>query len=187
MKLEFPEKILTDRFRLERLRYEDAEEIFYCYASKSIATKYVSWPTHKSIVDTRNFLNYAVAAWDKGIDYSFSIRLNKDGRLVGSIGIINEAGKIQIGYIVSPTFWGQGIATEACVAIVSLLKKMKEVFRIGSFVDAEHLSSARVLKKAGFIEEARLEKWFRFINQGNTPKDCILFSYPIETKSIPDE
>jgi ribosomal-protein-alanine N-acetyltransferase len=179
MKLEFPELIQTDRLRLRRLRYEDAEEIFYCYASKSIATKYVSWPTHQSITDTRDFLQYAVTAWDQGTEYSFSIRLKSNSRLVGSIGLINEAGKVQIGYILSPNFWGQGIATEACVAIVTIVKNIKSVFRIGSFVDAEHLQSASVLKKAGFVEEARLKEWFRFINQGNAPKDCILFRYPL--------
>jgi len=34
-----------------------------------------------------------------------------------------------------------------------------------------------VLRKCGMVEEARLPKWFRFINQGNEPKDCILFRF----------
>src|SRR5688572_22233103 len=169
MNLKLPTRIETDRLVLQRLRYEDAEEIFYCYASKSEATRYVSWPTHESITDTRNFLKYAVLAWDQGTDYSFSIRIKKDNRLVGSIGAINDLGKIQIGYIISPTFWSQGIATEACKAVVKILASIPEVYRIGSFVDADHAISARVLTKCGFMEEAWLEKWFRFINQGNTP------------------
>jgi ribosomal-protein-alanine N-acetyltransferase len=126
------------------------------------------------------FLQYAVRAWNQGSDYSFSIRLQSDNRLVGSIGAINEAGKIQIGYILSPTFWGLGIATEACIEVVRLLKSMKSVYRIGSFVDAEHAASSRVLIKSGFREEARLANWFRFVNQGNIAKDCVLFSYPLD-------
>ena len=183
MQLEIPEIIQTDRLWLQRLRYEDAEEIFYCYASKPAATRFVSWPTHQSIEETRGFLSYAVSAWDKGLDYSFAIRLKIDRRLVGSIGIINEAGKIQIGYIVSPTFWGQGIATEACREVVNLLQNLNGIYRIGTFIDAEHAVSARVLEKSGFVEEARLKNWFRFINQGNKPKDCILFNYPMQEKN----
>ncbi len=181
MKLRLSECFETDRLILQRLRYEDAEEIFYCYASKSEATKYVSWPTHQSITDTQDFLTYAVSAWELGTDCSFSIRLKKDNRLVGSIGAVNDLGKTQIGYIVSPLFWGQGIATEACRALVKLLSGITEVYRIAAFVDADHSISVKVLDRCGFVKEARLEKWFRFVNQENTPKDCILFRYPLKS------
>jgi hypothetical protein len=40
------------------------------------------------------------------------------------------------------------------------------------------MASVRVLQKAGLVQEARLEKWFRFVNQGGQPKDCLLFKIP---------
>jgi ribosomal-protein-alanine N-acetyltransferase len=176
--LGFPERITTDRLNLARLRYEDAEEIFYAYASKTEATKFVSWPTHKSLRDTRSFLRYSIGAWNAGNDYSYSVRLKENNRLIGSIGAIHDDGKIQFGYILSPTQWNKGYATEMCRALMDVLKTMKGVYRIFTFVDVENFASANVLMKAGLEEEGRLEKWFRFVNQGNEPRDCILFRFP---------
>lgn len=170
-----PAKIETERLHLERLKYEDAEEIFYAYASKPEATRYLSWATHQSIDETRTFLKYAVDSWNYGTDFSYSIRLKKNGLLIGSIGIINDNGKVQLGYVISPNHWRKGYTTEACMRILSILKNFPELYRIGTFADADNLASIRVLKKCGMVEEARLPKWFRFINQNNQPKDCILF------------
>jgi [ribosomal protein S5]-alanine N-acetyltransferase len=179
MKLQLPENIVTERLILQRLRYEDAEEIFYTYASKPEATRFVSWPTHQTIGDTRSFLMYAHSAWEAGTDYSYSIRLRGSNRLVGSFGIMNDTGKIQFGYILSPTQWNRGYATEVCVQMMTLLKKERGLYRVGTFVDIENEASVKVLKKSGLQEEARLPKWFRFVNQGNAPRDCILFVLPL--------
>lgn len=179
MRLHLPEKILTERLILQRLRYEDAEEIFYTYASKPEATRFVSWPTHTSVNDTRSFLAYAHSAWETGIDYSYSIRLKGSNRLIGSFGVMNDLGKIQFGYILTPTQWNLGYGTEACRKMMELLKTEKEIYRIGTFVDTKNEASIKVLQKSGLKEEARLDKWFRFVNQGNEPCDCILFYLPL--------
>jgi len=176
MKLRLPEKIETQRLVLERLKHEDAEEIFYTYASKPEATRFMAWPTHKSLKDTRSFLRYAVAGWEQGIDYSFAIRLNGNNRFIGSIGILNDNGKIQFGYVLSPTQWGNGYATEACSALIGVLKTIPEIQHIGTFVDVENVASRKVLLKAGLTEDFIFSKWFAFVNQNNELKDCVLFS-----------
>jgi ribosomal-protein-alanine N-acetyltransferase len=176
IRLSMPARIETDRLLLQRLKYEDAEEIFYAYASKPEATRYLSWATHESVDDTRLFLKSVVDSWDYGADYSYSIRL-KNRVLIGSIGMLHDNGKVQIGYVISPTQWGKGYTTEALSALLNILRNLKDVYRIGTFVDVDNAASIRVLQKCGMSEEARLEKWFRFINQGNKSKDCILFRF----------
>jgi ribosomal-protein-alanine N-acetyltransferase len=179
VRLNLPTKIITERLLIQPLKYEDAEEIFYGYASKPEATRFVAWPTHKSIDDTRNFLRYVISAWKMGTEYAFSIRSLESGRLVGSFGVINDNGKLQFGYILNPSQWGNGYATEVCKAMMKLLSLQEGVYRIQSFVDVENTMSANVLNKCGLVEEARLPNWFRFVNQGDTPKDCILFRLPL--------
>lgn len=179
IRLSFDEYIETERLLLQRLRYEDAEEIFFAYASKPEATKYVSWPTHSTIDDTRSFLANAHKAWTAGKDYSFSIRLKTSGHLIGSFGVINEEGKLQFGYTISPSHWNQGFASEAVLEMMSRLKQQEGVYRISTFVDVDNVASQKVLVKAGLVKEGVLPKWFRFINQGNTPKDCVLFRLPL--------
>lgn len=172
--LRLPEVLSTDRLLIQRLRYEDAEEIFHAYASKPEATRYVSWPTHVSLSDTRAFLQYAVRAWKQGIDCSYSLRLRHNNRLVGSLGVMNENGRVQFGYILSPTQWGQGLATEACRAVLPLVQAQPGVYRVGTFVDADNVASSRVLEKCGLVAEAKLSGWFYFVNQ-QAVKDCILY------------
>ena len=176
IRLTLPAKIETERLLLQRLRYEDAEEIFYAYASKPEATRFLSWATHRSVDETRTFLKYAVESWNFGTDYSYSIRL-KNGILIGSIGIINDNGKVQLGYVISPAHWRKGYTTEACTRILAMLRSCGGIYRIGTFVDADNTGSIRVLVKSGLAQEARLPKWFRFINQENEPKDCIFFRF----------
>lgn len=178
MHVSLPEQIETKRLILQRLRYEDAEEIFYTYASKLEATKYVSWPTHQGICDTRRYVTYAIQGWNMGIDYTFGIRVKETSQLIGTFGIINDGGKVQFGYILSPTQWGRGYATEVCQTMMPILRNQMGIYRIGTFVDVDNVASARVLQKSGLVEEARLTKWFRFVNQNNEAKDCILFRLP---------
>ena len=176
--IQIPERLVTDRLILSRLRHEDAEEIFYTYASKPECTKYVSWPTHQSIKDTRAYLTHTIEGWRQAIDFSYGIRLQANGRLIGGCGFLNDNGKAQIGYVLGVLHWGNGYATEASVKLIGMLKKESGIFRIGSFVDADNLASAKVLIKAGLVEEAVLQNWFQFPNQENATKDCILFKLP---------
>src|SRR5690606_19083995 len=90
--LSLPETIRTERLILERLRYEDAPEIFYAYASKPEVTRWVSWLTHRSVEDTLDFLGHVTKAWSLGKDYSYAIRIAQSNILIGSIGIINNDG-----------------------------------------------------------------------------------------------
>lgn len=178
-----PESFETDRLRITRLKYEDAEEIFYAYASKLEATRYVSWKRHNSVADTNRYLRYAIPAWRSGLDYNYSIRMKSENRLIGSIGAMNAAGKFQFGYIISPLNWNNGYGTEACIALLNQIRKVDQVFRIWTFVDAENIASSKVLLKSGMVEEARLVKWHRFVNQGDQPKDCIVYRFPLSTDS----
>lgn len=98
---------------------------------------------------------------------------------------MNDQGKIQFGYVLSPVLWNHGYATEAVQKLMEVLRQQPEVYRIGTFVDAENFASQRVLEKSGFVEEARLPDWYRFVNQSNQPRDCILYRLPLD-RSVPD-
>jgi ribosomal-protein-alanine N-acetyltransferase len=182
MKLPISPIINTERLELRRLKYEDADEIFYTYASKPEVTKFMAWPTHVRLADTRSFLDYAVHAWDDGRDYSFSIRIPASNRLIGSFGLMNDAGKVQFGYALSPNYWGRGYATEVCITMMTMLKGIGGLYRVGTFVDVDNIASSRVLLKSGLVEEARLPVWMRFVNQHNQPKDCILYRLPLRSQ-----
>lgn len=176
MKLELPPQITTNRLLLQRFEYADAQQIFDNYASRPEATRYMAWPTHRSLDDTRSFLDYAIAGWEQGTDYTYAIRHAPGEAVIGSWGVMDFEGKLQFGYILAPEHWGKGYSTEVCRAMMRMLRTKEGIYRISTYVDADNVASARVLEKAGLVEEARLKKWHRFPNQGNEPKDCILYN-----------
>ena len=110
-----------------------------------------------SIGDTKSFLRYAIAGWTEWYGIFLFYTIKESARLVGSFGVINDNGKLQFGYILSPSQWGNGYATEVCKNHDELAETpRRSVYRIQSFVDVENIASAKVLMKSGLIEEATI-------------------------------
>src|SRR4030095_2175480 len=81
---------------------------------------------------------------------------------IGSIGIFPDVDvhrkNAQIGYWIAEPFWGRGIGTEAILHIVDYGFKTFDIERIYALAYGRNKASQRVLEKAGFKIEAKLEK-----------------------------
>ena len=77
-------------------------------------------------------------------------RTEAEPRLVGSCGLGRRpSGHIEMGYWIARPFWGRGIATEACTALIDIARTLGFSRLEGShFVD--NPASGRVLEKLGF-------------------------------------
>ena len=53
-------RIETERLILRRFVIEDAEDMFNNWASDNEVTKYLSWPTHKSINETEDYIKFII-------------------------------------------------------------------------------------------------------------------------------
>lgn len=174
-----PAVIDGPRVRLTKIRREEAEEVFYAYASKDEATRYVSWKTHGGIEDTREFIRWSIAAWESHTAFTYVVRLKSYHRLLGSIGLLNLKGSLQLGYIFSPSCWGQGFASESTLSIIPYITENQYFINLWSFVDRDHLPSQKVLIKSGFMANPSVPMWHRFINQDNALKPCLRFEFPL--------
>lgn len=56
-------EVQTDRMVLRKMRPSDAEAIF-AYASDPEVSRYVIWDTHRSIQDSRAFLDLILAGYE---------------------------------------------------------------------------------------------------------------------------
>lgn len=175
-----PETMELERLRLNRNRLTDSEEIFYAYASKPEVTKYLSWKTHETLEETRSYLSVVDKTWRQGLQASYSVRLKKSNRLIGSCGCAFADGLFQVGYVFSPVFWGMGYATEACRGLVAEIRRVSPAGRICSFVDIDNLASARVLEKSGFIQEQISPGHYVAPNQGGVRRDAFIYVLPIK-------
>jgi RimJ/RimL family protein N-acetyltransferase len=60
-----PETVKTKRLLLRKPIIDDADEIFERYAGDPEVTRYLGWPMHKSVDDTRAFLEWSDAEWNR--------------------------------------------------------------------------------------------------------------------------
>lgn len=99
------------------------------------------------------------------------------GKAVGGIGIIKQTDvfrkNAEIGYWVGEKYWNKGIASKALKAMIEYTFENFDIIRLFAHVFDTNIASKRVLKKCGFIEEARLKN---VIIKNNEIQDCLIFS-----------
>jgi ribosomal-protein-alanine N-acetyltransferase len=147
--------IQTARLLMRKPRAADAEAVFHRYASDPVATRYLSWPTHRSLVDTRAFLEWSDAEWAKWpVAGPYLVFARDDGHLLGGTGLSYKSPQSAVtGYVFAQDAWGQGFATESLQAMVDLTRQLG-IQRLEAICHVEHRPSAHVLEKCGFqLEE----------------------------------
>ncbi len=174
-----PESILTPRLLLRRPVAADAEAIFHRYASDPVVTRYLSWPTHRSVADTRAFLTWADDEWDRwpaGPYLVFAQRARQPDTLLGGTGLaFKSLTRAVTGYVFARDAWEQGFATEALAAIVELARNIR-VQRLEAVCHVDHKASSHVLEKCGFTRESAHREHFTFPNLA-PQKPSEVFSY----------
>lgn len=159
-----PERFETSRLVLRKPTLADAEAVFIRYASDSEVTRYLGWPRHRFVDDTKAFLTFSDAEWSRCPAGPYLIESRSEHTLLGGAGLGFEAPSTAVtGYVLARDAWGNGYATEALTAIVDIAKKLG-VVRLYALCHPDHPASARVLEKCGFRLEQRLEQFLEFPN-----------------------
>jgi RimJ/RimL family protein N-acetyltransferase len=127
---------------------EDAPALAAAIADKAILRNLAAAPWPYRMRDAEAFL---VGPRDPILP-SLLVFQRTDGapQLVGSCGLGRRpSGAVEMGYWIARAFWGRGLATEACSAIIAIARTLRLTSLEGShFMD--NMASARVLEKLGF-------------------------------------
>lgn len=170
-----PEIIETDRLILRKPRLEDAESIFAAYAQDPDVTRYLTWPPHTEIDQTRAFMEYCLRNWDSGEAFEFVITRRGEECLIGMVSLRMQGYKADLGYVLAKSHWGQGLMSEAVQAIVNWALAQPEIFRVWAVCDVDNPASARVMEKCGMSYEGTLKRWLRRPNR-DEPVDCLCYA-----------
>lgn len=153
--LKAPESLETSRLQLRRPQMVDVEAVFQRYAADPKVTKYLSWPTHRSLDDTRAFLGFSDAEGANRPAGAYLILSRAEGTLLGGTGLSFEtATEAVTGYVLAQDAWGKGYATETLTAMVELAADLG-VKRLVAGCHPDNHASQRVLAKGGFRQEKR--------------------------------
>jgi len=80
----------------------------------------------------------------------FSMTELKTNRFIGRAGFAAlEDGEVEVGYLLLKEYWGQGLASEALVALLDWAGKSLSVPRILAYAPVDHRASLAVMRKAG--------------------------------------
>ena len=146
--------IETPRVKLRPQDASDADR-FFPYVSDPALSQNLTWSAHTSIDETRDWLDDMIAI-SAGAGEDFVIE--RDGRAIGKAGFYRFP---EIGFILRPDQWGQGLAREALAPLIERAFACHRLARIEADVDPRNLGSLKLLTRLGFRETGRKERtWF---------------------------
>ena len=144
-------RIQTERLLLRKIKMIDAQDM-YDYASRPEVTRYLLWYEHPDLSYTKRYIAYVDTQYRAGKFYDFAIIERESKRMIGTCGFArldSEKNTGEIGYVLHPSFWGRGYATEAVQAIIRFGFEKLGLCRIEGRYMANNLASRRVMEKCG--------------------------------------
>lgn len=151
--------LTTQRLTLRPFTADDAADMFANWASDPEVTKFLTWPTHKSIDVSKWVLNDWLPHYSE-LDY-YSWAIVYEGHAIGSISVVDhddKVGKAQIGYCIGQSWWHMGIVCEALKAVIDFLFDEVGYARIEARHDPRNPHSGGVMKKCGMKYEGTLRQ-----------------------------
>lgn len=152
MKLLGTRELETKRLLLRRFVLEDAEDMYYNWASDPEVTKYLTWPTHSSCEITKMLLREWISKYKDEDYFNWAIEYKETGKVIGNISVVkfNEAIlSADMGYCMSRSLWGNGIMPEALTEVIDYLLNEVGLNRVAACHAVENPKSGRVMEKAG--------------------------------------
>lgn len=158
-------EIHTPRLRLRHARPNDLAAM-HGVLSDSRATRWWSTPPHASLEESRSWLDSMIAGNAEGSD---DFIIERDGRVIGKAGFFRLP---EVGYILHPDHWGQGLASEAVGAAIDHVFATRDVDTLTADVDPENQASIRLLERCGFVRTGFAERTW---SVGGQWKDSLYF------------
>ncbi|MYN09037.1 GNAT family N-acetyltransferase [Pseudoduganella aquatica] len=108
-------------------------------------------------------LDGPVAMYER-LGYSlYLVQRRSDGAALGMCGLIKRdvLPDTDIGYAISPRYWGQGYAYEAAAAVVAHARGPLGLARLMAITSPDNAASIQLLGKLGmqFVERTQLQGW----------------------------
>ena len=145
----------TDRLTLRPLTGADLYDVFD-YCSDPLVARYVTWEPHRTIDDSRFFLDLVLGKYRLGEVAPWGLAHRRERRIIGTCGFIwwNQThASAEIGYAMARRYWGQGLMTEAAREIIRFGFDVMRLNRIEACHDTGNPASGRVMEKVGMTYE----------------------------------
>ena len=150
-----PPVLESERLIYKKIVPENAQEM-YEYSKLEDVTRYLLWSPHIKLSQTEKYIKLLQRKYDEGAFWDFSLTYKENEKFIGTCGITSfddNTNTIEIGYVLSPDFWGRGLAVEAAKTIMAYCFENFGAETIcAKFMDGNN-GSMRVMSKLGMTLE----------------------------------
>jgi len=155
--IQIPE-ILTSRLRLRAFVPEDAQPLYSILQQDDIL-KYFPNPQPPEMDRVERLIQRQIENWETYSYGWWAVVPYGQENLVGWNGLqyLPETNEVEVGYLLSKPFWGNGLATDGAQAALEFGFATLDLEEIIGLVHPENIASQRVLEKSGLIFTNRAE------------------------------
>jgi [ribosomal protein S5]-alanine N-acetyltransferase len=143
--------LFTPRLVLRRARADDLSALHEILSNPE-AMRYWDTLAHTSLEQTREWLGRMM---DENPDETDDYIIEHHGKLIGKCGLWRMP---EIGFILHPHYWGQGIAYEALSAVIAHVFTKFDIDTVVAEADPRNSACLSLLKKLNFSETRRAER-----------------------------
>ena len=154
----------TERLILRNYTMDDAEDVF-SYRSNIDAMKQISRPVQRNLDEARDMIERINAMVDGNDGIGWAITLKGINKAIGGVSfhrIKKEHYRAELGYMVHPHYWRQGIVSEAVKALLDYGFIHMKLHSVEAFIDPDNIASQKVLEKCHFVKEAHFRESYFF-------------------------
>ena len=148
--------LTTARLRLRAFRAGDLDAFAAMRANPEVM-RYLGTGKVRSREDSWATMEAAIGQWAlRG--YGLFALENADGRFVGRVGVLHPLDwpEPELAYALDQPFWGQGLATEAVIAVRDWAFGTIGFTRLASFIWPANAASIRLASRVGAVREGTM-------------------------------
>ena len=159
--------LTTDRLELIQLNMNGLNDM-HEYSVKDEFYRFLEFEPFKNIEETRSYLKKLIKRSDSKSGYYWFIKSKKDKKIIGTFGVLNideNKKSAEIGYGISPNYWGEGYFSEILKVVLDHLIHNLKFHRIWAKTQSNNMASIKGLQKIGFKKEGVLRDFY-FCSKG---------------------
>ena len=148
----------TENLILKKFKIEDAEGMYYGWATDPESNKYLLWELHNNIEETKEIIQKWIDEYENG-SYNWIVEIKSTNEIIGSISVVKnhkEDLNCEVGYCYGSKYWGNGYATEALKKVINYLLNECGFHLVEAYHISDNPASGKVMKKAGMKMDAVL-------------------------------
>ena len=145
----------TERCILRAIAPEDAPDIFHIMSDARV-TRYLARLPMTSPEEAEKQVQKYLTVYQEQEGIPWAIIRRGQKQVIGTCvfwNLIKAHFRAEIGYVLSPEWWGQGVITEVASAMLTLGFTQMGLHSVEAQMDPENTGSRRVLEKLGFAQE----------------------------------